>query len=337
MTNATFALPDQMNPKPKISVLMITFNHARFIRQALDSVLAQKTDFAYEMVMGDDASTDGTGAILAEYEKKFPDRIRLLLRPKNIGMNANFADTLAACRGEYVAVLEGDDYWTDNQKLDRQTKFLDDHPECANCFHNVVVFSDDAGVAVKGYHAQPDGRQLMCAPDLPARFSQNDLIKRNYIPTCSVMFRRACVKSLPAWFTKLHLGDHPLHILCTEHGLAAYLPEVMGAYRLHSSSVWSGKPQLHRMSRALEMYAELDRYYQGRPQQMALREERMIMLRDYVRLLHRDGQIAEAGAAAGTYIKLGLLSPKITLKDPSSLRRMFVLFCNLKLGRPGKS
>ena len=202
-----------MNPEPKISVLMITYNHARFIRQALDSVLAQKVDFSYEVVIGDDASPDGTGAILAEYAGKFPDRIRLLLRPKNIGMNANLADTLAACRGEYVALLEGDDYWIDSEKLTQQAGFLDGHPECVSCFHNVIVFSDDAGAVVEGYHAQPDGRQLMCAPDLPARFSQGDLIRRNYIPTCSVMFRRSSAGSLPPWFTKLHLGDHPLHIL----------------------------------------------------------------------------------------------------------------------------
>lgn len=326
-----------MNPKPKISVLMITYNHARFIRQALDSVFAQKTDFPYEVVIGDDVSTDGTGVILAEYAKNFPDRIRLLRRTQNIGMNANFADTLAACRGEYVAVLEGDDFWTDDQKFSRQVGFLDGHPECVSCFHNVIVFSDDAGVVVEGYHAQPDGRQLMCAPDLSARLSQSDLIKRNYIPTCSVMFRRSSVGQLPPWFTKLHLGDHPLHILCTEHGLAAYLPGVMGAYRLHSSSVWSGKSQLHRMSRALEMYAELDRHYHGRPQQVELREERMDMLQGYARLLNRECKSEEAGAVAGIYLKLALKHPSFCVKHLSSLRRMFVLFCSVKIGRPTKS
>jgi len=326
-----------MNSEPKISVLMITYNHARFIRQALDSVLAQKTDFPYEVVIGDDASTDGTGAILAEYAGKFPDRIRLLRRMQNIGMNANLADTLAACRGEYVALLEGDDYWIGSEKLERQAEFLDGHPECVNCFHNVIVFSDDASAVVAGYHAQPDGRQLMCAPDFPARLSQNDLLKRNYIPTCSVIFRRSSIGKLPPWFTKLHLGDHPLHILSTEHGAAAYLPEVMGAYRLHSSSVWSGKSQLHRMSRALEMYAELDRHYQGRPQQAVLREERMDMLQGYARLLKREGQSLEAGAAAGAYIKIALKHPSFCVKHLSSLRRMFVLFCSIKIGRPTKS
>jgi glycosyltransferase involved in cell wall biosynthesis len=326
-----------MNSKPKISVLMITYNHAPFIRQALDSVFAQTTDFSYEVVIGDDASTDGTGTILAEYAGNYPERIRLLSRTANLGMNANFAATLEACQGEYVALLEGDDYWIGSKKLMQQAEFLDGHPECVSCFHNVMVFSDDASVPVAGYHAQKDGRQLMCAPDLPARFSQSDLLKRNFIPTCSVMFRRSSAGQLPRWFKKLHLGDHPLHILCTEHGLAAYLPEVMGAYRLHGSSVWSSKSQLHRMSRALEMYAELDRHFQGRPQEEGLREERMDMLQGYARLLNRHGQSKAAATMAAAYITLALKSPRFCINHLSRVRRMFVLFCSVKLGRPIKS
>jgi glycosyltransferase involved in cell wall biosynthesis len=326
-----------MNPKPKISVLMITYNHARFIRQALDSVFAQTTDFSYEVVIGDDASTDGTGEILAEYAGKYPEQIRLLSRTANIGMNANFAATLEACQGEYVAFLEGDDHWIGSEKLVQQVEFLDSHPECVSCFHNVIVFSDDASVPVEGYHAQKDGRQLMCAPDLPARFSQSDLLKRNFIPTCSVMFRRSSVGQLPPWFKKLHLGDHPLHILCTEHGLAAYLPEVMGAYRLHSNSVWSGKSQLYRMYRALEMYVELDHHFQGRPQRAVLRKERMDMLQGYARLLNREGQSTEAGATARTYLNLAFKHPLFCLSHLSHVRRMFVLFFSVKIGRPTKS
>ena len=138
-------------------------------------------------------------------------------------------------------------------------------------------------------------------------------------------------------FTKLHLGDQPLHILCTEHGLAAYLPEVMGAYRLHSGSVWSGKSQLHRMSRALEMYAALDHHFQGRPQQAALREEQMDMLYEYARLLNREGRFREAGAAAATFLKLALRQPSFCVKHRARLRRIFALFCRVKIGRPAKS
>jgi glycosyltransferase involved in cell wall biosynthesis len=326
-----------MNPKPKISVLMITYNHARFIRQALDSVLTQQTDFPYEVVIGDDASVDGTGAILAEYAGKFPDRIRLLLRTNNIGMNANLADTLATCRGEYVALLEGDDYWIGSGKLARQAGFLDGHPECPSCFHNAVVISDDAKVSGEGYYAQPDGRYLMCAPDLPSRISQSDLLKRNYIPTCSAMFRRSSAGKLPPWFVKLPLGDQPLHILCTEHGPAAYLPEVMGAYRLHGSSVWSNKTQLHRVARTLEMQAELERHFSGRPQGAILWVQQMGMLQGYARLLSEHGQPGDAAAAAAAYWRRAIQQPWFCLKHLSSLRRMSVLILKGKFSRTKKS
>ncbi len=325
-----------MNSKPKISVLMITYNHASYIRQALDSVFSQETDFSYEVVIGDDASTDGTGAILAEYAKRHPDRIRLLQRAKNLGMNANFAATLDACQGEYVALLEGDDYWIGSRKLARQAAFLDSHPDCVSCFHNVIIFSDDPRVAVQGYYAQTDGRQLMCAPDLATRFSQKDFLKQNVMPTCSVMFRRSSAGSLPPWFEKLSLGDHPLHILCTEHGLAAYLPEVMGAYRLHGSGVWSGNSSLHRIARTLEMYEALGRHFQGRPQGAIVQNERLQVMQAYARLLKKNGRLPEAAAMAGAYLKLAVRNPWFCISNLSRLTRMILLFWGQKFTPPAR-
>jgi glycosyltransferase involved in cell wall biosynthesis len=320
-----------MNSEPKISVLMITYNHARFIRQALDSVFAQRTNFSYEVVIGDDASTDGTGAILAEYAEKFPDRVRLLLRQKNIGMNPNLADTLAACRGEYIALLEGDDYWTDPDKLNRQVEFLDGHPECVNCFHNVVVVSDDPAVPVQGYHLHPDGRRLLCALDLKPRYAQVDFLRGNYIPTCSVMFRRTAAGTLPPWFKKLQLGDHPLHVLCTEHGLAAYLPGVMAAYRLHAGGVWSSNTSLHRAARGLEMYEELCRHYHGRPQAATLQKWRLHALQGTARQLKKNGYWSEAAAMFATYLKLSLERPAYCLSDLRRVMRAAFLLLSLKI------
>ena len=97
----------------KVSVCMITYNHERFIAQAIESVLMQETDFRVELVIGEDCSTDGTRAIVREFGERFPERIRLLLPEHNLGMMPNFVATLSACRGQYVALLEGDDYWTD--------------------------------------------------------------------------------------------------------------------------------------------------------------------------------------------------------------------------------
>ena len=186
---------------------------------------------------------------------------------------------------------------------------------------------------MEGSYAQPDGRHVMCAPDLPARISQSDLLKRNYIPTCSAMFRRLSVGKLPPWFKKLSLGDQPLHILCTEHGPAAYLPEVMGAYRLHGSSVWSNKTKLYRVSRTLVMLEELERHFQGRPQSAIVWGQRMSMLQSYARLLNEHGQSTEAAETATAYLKLALTQPLFCLKHLSSLRRMSILILKGKFGR----
>lgn len=113
-----------MNKKPLVSVWMITYNHEKFIAQAIDSVIMQKTNFDYEIVIGEDCSTDRTREIVLEYKAKHPDKFKLLLQEKNVGMMQNFIVTLKTCNGKYIALLEGDDYWTDPLKLQKQVDFL---------------------------------------------------------------------------------------------------------------------------------------------------------------------------------------------------------------------
>lgn len=116
--------------KPKLSVILITYNHEKYIAKALDSVLAQETDFPFEIVVGEDRSPDQTREIVKEYAKKYPDIIRMVPREKNTGRpTLNVYETTMACRGEYLAYLEGDDYWTDTHKLQKQVDFLEEHPE----------------------------------------------------------------------------------------------------------------------------------------------------------------------------------------------------------------
>ena len=125
--------------KMKVSVCIITYNHARFIGQALESALMQKTNFDYEIVIGEDCSTDNTGLICKKYAEMYPDKIRLLQNDKNLGVIENFKRTLYACKGEYVALLEGDDYWTDELKLQKQVDFLESNRDYAIVFHNAEI------------------------------------------------------------------------------------------------------------------------------------------------------------------------------------------------------
>src|SRR5882762_4326458 len=121
-------------PAPKVSVAMICYKQEQFITQAVESAMMQKTDFPYELVISDDCSPDSTREIALDLQRRYPDRIRLLLPETNRGMMSNFVQTLRACTGDYIALLEGDDYWIDARKLQKQADLLDTHPEFPACF-----------------------------------------------------------------------------------------------------------------------------------------------------------------------------------------------------------
>lgn len=129
---------------PKLSVILITYNHEKYIEKALDSVLSQVTDFPFEIVIGDDCSPDDTKNIIREYRDKYPDIIRIVHREKNTGRpTLNVYETTMKCRGDYLAYLEGDDYWTDSDKLQKQMDFLNEHPEYIACAHSHKMIDDN--------------------------------------------------------------------------------------------------------------------------------------------------------------------------------------------------
>ncbi len=130
--------------EPVLSVLFITYNHEKYLRQSLDSVLSQKTDFEFEIVIGEDCSTDGTRGILREYKDRFPDKIRLLFRDRNFGRpTLNVYETAMECRGRYIATLEGDDYWTDEYKLQKAVDYLEAHNEYSGCANPSLLIGED--------------------------------------------------------------------------------------------------------------------------------------------------------------------------------------------------
>lgn len=137
----------------KLSVCIIVYNCEDFIAQTLDGVLAQRTNFDFEVVVGEDCSTDSSGRIIADYQKRYPNLIRPIFRDKNLGMVRNFAETVRACQGRYIAMLDGDDFWNSPLKLQKQADFLDSHPECSGCYHNVHVL-DEATGRTRRYHSR---------------------------------------------------------------------------------------------------------------------------------------------------------------------------------------
>ena len=226
---------------------MITYNHEDYISQAIDSVLTQKTNFDFQLIIGEDCSQDKTREIVINYQKKYPQIIRLLLANKNQGMMCNWTNLLQSARGQYLAVLEGDDYWADDHKLQKQVDFLDKHPDYSLCFHSVEAF----------YQDQPDQTYLI--PSKTKNFNFKSLLQQNFIAACSVMYRHGLVK-IPGWLLSLNIGDWPYHLLYASQGKIGFINQVMARYRRHSNSYCS-QPKVKNFQDIIEFYQVIDRHF----------------------------------------------------------------------------
>lgn len=222
---------------PLVSVSIVTFQHALYIRQALDSVLMQQVDFSIEICLGEDGSTDGTREICLEYAATHPDKMRVFLcdranpaRQKyRIPFMHNSIQILKACRGEYISFLDGDDYWTDPLKLQKQVDFLVTHPECSTCFHRVPVFHD----------TEPAARYAIGPVEVKPLYDFWELLGTFAVQTGSTVFRNGLIEELPNWFYTLPMGDWPYLFLLSEKGSIGYIDESMSVYRAHSRGTWA--------------------------------------------------------------------------------------------------
>ena len=226
---------------PLVSVYMITYNHERFIAQAIEGVVMQKTEFPYELVIGEDCSTDNTRAIVESFARKYPDVIRFLPSEKNLGMYSNGNRTLKACRGKYIAVCEGDDYWVRPDKLAKQVDCLEKNPDIAVCFHNVLVQYEGGEFQPYPYYTGNTTANLIGIHDVkpPECSNVNRLLRGNFIQTPSVMMRHIFLNGMPGWLAGLALGDWPVFVLAARNGQIWYIDEIFAVYRVHSGGVWS--------------------------------------------------------------------------------------------------
>lgn len=223
---------------PKVSVSLITYNHAPYIAKAIESVLTQRTTFPFELVIGEDESSDGTREIVQRFGEQYPERIRLHLhsRAANISYKGrptsrrNFVNNVQSARGEYIALLDGDDYWTDPEKLQRQADFLDSHAECGTCFHRVAVVDE------KDQRLPAESEIRVLQPD----YDLADLLNRKFLMhTGSVMFRRGLFADFPDWYYECPVSDFPLHVLNGLRARYGLVDREMGAYRVHAGGIWS--------------------------------------------------------------------------------------------------
>jgi glycosyltransferase involved in cell wall biosynthesis len=238
----------RIEPPLKVTVLVMTYNHASFIAQSLDSALAQRTDFDYEILISEDCSTDGTRATVISYGKRHPGKIRLLLSEQNLHGNAVVSRGINAARGQYVALLDGDDYWISPDKLQKQVDFLDAHPDCSICFHNARVIHEDGSKAPRNWN-----------PEHQAQFSTfEDIWMGNFIATCATMFRRQALGKVPRWYDGMSITDWPLHVLNARSGRIGYINEVMGVYRYHSGGAYSSLTEWNKLETTLQFYLSMN-------------------------------------------------------------------------------
>ena len=243
LTSSSPALPTDT---PKVSVCMTAYNHENYITESLNSILTQEVHFPYEIVLGEDCSTDKTREIALDFQKQHPDKVRLILPGENLGLYGNRlgVQTLKACRGQYLALLNGDDYWTSPYKLQKQVNFLDKNPDFSVCFHNVRVF-DDEGREEPWESNGPNQKRIS---------TLEDLWQGNFIYTCSAMVRRDALGDLPDWFETAEYQDWAVFIVCSLHGKIGYIDEVMGVYRLHDGGVWAGTSRTEQLEKDLRFY-----------------------------------------------------------------------------------
>jgi glycosyltransferase involved in cell wall biosynthesis len=239
------ALPDE---GVAVSMLVVTYNHAQFVRQALDGALAQRLAQPFEILVSEDCSTDGTREIVQEYAERHPHLVRLLLSKRNLHSNEVVARGLRAARGRYVALLDGDDYWTSDDKLQAQVAVLDVRPDLTICFHNVQVVDE---------RSESTGR-LWNAPGQPEVSDLHELLRGNFIATSSVMYRRAAVAEVPTWYDRFFpVTDWPLHVLYARAGRIGYLNQTLGAYRLHGGGLFSTLGEREKLEANADFYRRM--------------------------------------------------------------------------------
>ena len=222
---------------PLVSVAFITFNHAGFVEQALRSVLAQETRFPVEVVIGDDCSTDGTSGIIQRVLAGGSSHaVKYLLHQQNLGGAENSNQVLANCSGDYIAPLEGDDYWTDTTKLQQQVDMLEASPDASLCFHNCEVWEEETGSSV-GIAPDPKFRR--------SGLTAEDMLYSHMIQTNTKMWRRELFPSFGAC-AGMTQGDRAIDVLLALRGKIIFIDKVMSVYRRHSGGMWTGASQLKR-------------------------------------------------------------------------------------------
>lgn len=241
-----------------VSVILLVYNHERYLKKAIDSILNQKVKFDYEIIISDDLSTDSSRSIILEYKKKYPKKIKLLLRDKNVGPTKNHYDLLKKCKGKYIAQLEGDDYWISDKKLQSQYEILESTNYIGVAHSNIVVNSKDEKIGE--YIPYKIKKELTI----------EDLIEKGMVfHTATIMFRNIFISNQDysiIWKSHRMISDFTLAFILLDLGKILFVPVEMSAYRVNdnlsdSVSVKMKKNLVESYIKILEAYDFIDNWY----------------------------------------------------------------------------
>ena len=247
-----------------VSVVCLAYNHEKYIRQTLEGFVNQKTDFPYEVLINEDCSTDSTAAIIREYEEKYPHIIKPVYQRENQYSRGGALIRrflLPKAVGKYIAVCEGDDYWTDENKLQKQYDFLENHPECTACVHRALYRDLSAGVDT-----------LVPNMDASRDYTLEEIVMEGggIFATNSVMISREGYLAMPQCFHKPYFSDYQMFMYAAMEGKIHCLADVMSVYHSGVSGSWTDTVWKHRERRirqyetCIGMLQEIDAHYEGR-------------------------------------------------------------------------
>jgi glycosyltransferase involved in cell wall biosynthesis len=235
-----------------LSVCLITYNHSRYLNEAIEGILKQKVSFSWELVIADDYSTDGTREMILEYKNQYPDFIKIIFQERNVGPAKNWIELISYPQSKYIAYLEGDDFWTDPYKLQKQVDFLENNPKFALCFHNAkVIFEGETGKP--HYFNNADQKEVLHFDDLSDNWQ---------IASASMVYKRSLL-ILPDWFSTIHNGDLAMQFLLIDRGPFKYIDNVMSVYRRHDQGIshTSNTSQIKNLNSILSLLKVVNEHY----------------------------------------------------------------------------
>jgi glycosyltransferase involved in cell wall biosynthesis len=263
--------------KPLVSIACNAYNHQEYISDAIDSFLMQETDFPFEILVHDDASTDNTADVVQSYTSKYPNLIKPVYQTENqysLGCDL-ISFNFSRAKGEYIALCEGDDYWSDKNKLQIQIKKMREHPDCQLSFHPATILINNTITKdVTANHLDDD-----------AVFDVKEVIKGDggFCPTASIIIKKEAIENLPDFFKGAPVGDYFLQILGSVNAGALYINRIMSVYRIHPGGVWTSTARNYNalksfIAKMSTSFDEMDKYYSFRyHDEIALIRSNLIM------------------------------------------------------------